>query len=181
VTPAPPPITPPPETVELVGRVRAADGGKLVDLRVEITRGDASSAIDVDESGRFSVAGKPGEELTLAAAAAGCNPERTTVTLAADRPNQVAIALLRRPPQGQIRGFVRSLKGAAVAADIGIEPDAAGEPKRQRADGGSFEIDVAPGRYRVTISAPGYQLQERSVEVEDNGVTVLNVDLRSQR
>jgi len=50
-----------------------------------------------------------------------------------------------------------------------------------RADGGRFEVDVPPGRYRVTISASGYQTQQRTVDVEENGVTVLNVDLRSDR
>ena len=77
-----------------------------------------------------------------------------------------------------------------VAADIVIAPDKgerkadSGEtppPTRPRTEGGRFQVDVPPGRYRVTISAPGYQVQQRKVEVEENGVTVLNVDLRSER
>jgi hypothetical protein len=87
-----------------------------------------------------------------------------------------------RPPQGQIRGLVRSLKGLTVAADVVIEPDgAAGEAKPLRAEDGRFQIDVVPGRYRVTITAAGYLAQTRRVEVEENGVTVLNVDLRKNR
>ena len=38
-----------------------------------------------------------------------------------------------------------------------------------------------PGRYEVTITAPGYETQRRRVEVEQNGVTLLNADLRSAR
>jgi HSP20 family molecular chaperone IbpA len=70
-----------------------------------------------------------------------------------------------------------------VAAQIRIEPEAAdtGGGSELRAEGGRFEIDVAPGRYRVTISAPGFETQNRKVEVEENGVTLLNVDLRSER
>jgi hypothetical protein len=92
------------------------------------------------------------------------------------------------PPRGQIRGLVRSLRGRVVAAQIGIEAENAGaaeaappEKHDLRADDGRFEFDVAPGRYRVTIAAPGYRTQTRQVDVEENGVTVLNVDLRAQR
>ena len=46
---------------------------------------------------------------------------------------------------------------------------------------GRFEADVAPGSYEVTITAPGYETQRRRVEVEQNGVTLLNADLRSAR
>jgi hypothetical protein len=102
-------------------------------------------------------------------------------------------------PKGQIRGLVRSLKGTAVAAEVTIEPEAPapgaaaadagpappeGSAKGNvtpRADGGRFKVDVAPGRYRVTISAPGFQSQKRTIDVEENGVTLLNVDLRSER
>jgi hypothetical protein len=94
----------------------------------------------------------------------------------------------RTRPRGQIRGLVRSLKGTALAADIRIEPEptasaetAPPEPQELRAEEGRFEIDVAPGRYRVTIAAPGYKTQKREVDIEENGVTVLNVDLRAER
>jgi hypothetical protein len=94
----------------------------------------------------------------------------------------------QRPPRGQLRGLVRSLKGTAVAADVRVEPDGsgpaaapAGGASSLRTEGGRFEIDVLPGRYRVTISAPGFQTQARRIDVEENGVTLLDVDLRSER
>ena len=37
---------------------------------------------------------------------------------------------------------------------------------------------MAPGAYDVTISAPGYATQKRRVQIEQNGVTLLDVDLR---
>jgi hypothetical protein len=93
-----------------------------------------------------------------------------------------------QPSRGQIRGLVRSLRGTAVAAQISIEAEQAegaeaAPPEKQdlRAEDGRFEVDVAPGRYRVTIAAPGYKSQTREVDVEENGVTVLNVDLRAER
>jgi hypothetical protein len=48
-------------------------------------------------------------------------------------------------------------------------------------DDGRFEIELAPGRYRVTISASGYRAQSRNVRVDQNGVAILNVDMREQR
>jgi hypothetical protein len=180
VAPAPAPKT------ELAGRVAAADGGKIDGLRLEVTVGDSSPEVTVDENGQFTVEGKPGDELTVAAEAAGYLPGRATVTLTGGA-NKVDLTLQRRAPQGQIRGLVRSLRGAPVAADITIEPEdhassgAARQPDHRRAEGGRFEVDVPPGRYRVTISASSYQTQQRKVDVEENGVTVLNVDLRSER
>jgi hypothetical protein len=102
-------------------------------------------------------------------------------------PPEVAPTDERRPPRGQIRGLVRSLRGTAVAADITVAPEAAAtdgaapEAQQLKAAGGRFEIDVAPGRYRVTIAAPGFETQKRKVEVEENGVTLLNADLRTQK
>jgi hypothetical protein len=191
-SPAPPaPTAPPPAapaTAELVGRVTAADGRKLSDLRVAIVGGDDARDVTVDDDGAFHSQGKPGEEVTVTVEAAGCVPVRTAATLVAGSPTELDIKLQRQAPRGQIRGQVRSLKGSAVAAEIRIEPETAADgatgasgTKSLRADGGRFEIDVPPGRYRVTISAPGYQIQNRSVEVEENGVTLLNIDLRSQR
>jgi hypothetical protein len=185
--PAPPaPVAPPaapPATAELIGHVTAADGGKLADVRVAVIRGDGPHEVTLDGAGGFHAEGKPGEELTVTAEAADCVPARATATLSAGAPTELRIALERRAPRGQIRGLVRSLRGSAVAAQIRIEPEAAdtGGGSELRAEGGRFEIDVAPGRYRVTISAPGFETQNRKVEVEENGVTLLNVDLRSER
>jgi hypothetical protein len=150
---------------------------------VAVIRGDGPHEVALDDAGGFRAEGRPGEELTFTAEAADCVPARATATLAAGPPTELRIALERRAPRGQIRGLVRSLRGSAVAADIRIEPEAAdtGGGKELRAEGGRFEIDVAPGRYRVTISAPGFETQNRKLEVEENGVTLLNVDLRSQR
>jgi hypothetical protein len=191
-TPAPvAPVAPPPAPqTELAGRVIAAAGGKLDGLRLEVTAGGSPREVPVGDEGRFSVEGQPGDEVTVTAEATGCLPGRATVTLTAG-PNRLDLTLQPRPPQGQIRGVVQSLRGAPVAADITIEPEAgdgssgsgaaARASTRRRADSGRFEVDVPPGRYRLTISASGYQTQQRKVDVEENGVTVLNVDLRSER
>jgi hypothetical protein len=82
-----------------------------------------------------------------------------------------------RLPSGQLRGLVRSLSGRPIQAEIRVEPTG----RALRAAGGRFEIDVAPGTYEVTIAAPGFATQKRRVQVEQNGVTLLDVDLRGDR
>ncbi|HXJ20161.1 MAG TPA: carboxypeptidase-like regulatory domain-containing protein [Polyangia bacterium] len=90
-------------------------------------------------------------------------------------------------PGSQLRGLVRSLHhGDVVAADIEIKPvgDGAGgddATRRIRATGGQFQLDVPPGEYEVGITAPGFEPQRRRVRVEDNGVTLLDIDLKVAR
>ena len=66
---------------ELAGRVVAADGGKLDGVRFEVTAGDASREVALDDHGRFAVEGKPGDQLTVAAEATGYLPGGATVIL----------------------------------------------------------------------------------------------------
>ena len=78
------------------------------------------------------------------------------------------------PPRGQLRGIVRSFRGSAVDADVNVD----GVDKDLRAEQGRFELDVTPGVHEVRISARGYTTQVRRVRVEENGVTLLNIDLK---
>jgi hypothetical protein len=78
---------------------------------------------------------------------------------------------------------VRSLRGSPVDADVVIRPVGSPEEEGQRlvAAGGRFTVEVEPGTYQVVIEAPGFEPQSRRVQVEENGVTLLNVDLKVPR
>jgi hypothetical protein len=84
---------------------------------------------------------------------------------------------------GQLRGLVRSFSGSPVSADVAIRPvgSPAADSQRIAATGGRFAVDVQPGTYEVQIAAPGFASQSRRVQVEENGVTLLNVDLKVAR
>jgi len=78
-------------------------------------------------------------------------------------------------PPGQIRGRVRSLRGGALRAKVEVQP--LGQTFDTDAKG-AFVIDVPPGRYTVHVHAEGHETQERPAEVEQDGVTILVIDLR---
>ena len=77
----------------------------------------------------------------------------------------------------QIRGVVRSFDGQPVLAHISVEP---GALSSETGTDGKFAIDVAPGRYTVTLQAKGYKSQTKTCVVDQGGITVLNVELRDE-
>jgi hypothetical protein len=79
---------------------------------------------------------------------------------------------------GQIRGLVRSFAGEGLPAKIEVKTLG----RKVSADAsGKFELDVPPGQYEVSVEMAGYARQKRSVTVEKNGVTLLNVELRGRK
>lgn len=81
------------------------------------------------------------------------------------------------PAMAQVRGNVRDFSGKPLRATIrlqslGLKVETDGE--------GRFQIDVPPGRYSIRLRSFGYVSQSREVAVEENGVTVLNVELRKK-
>lgn len=79
-------------------------------------------------------------------------------------------------PPGQLRGVVHSLpNGKAIEkATITVSP---GDAKAETAADGTFSIDLAPGKYRITVKAGSFASQELDVTIEPNGVAIKNIDL----
>ncbi|HJL14057.1 MAG TPA: carboxypeptidase regulatory-like domain-containing protein [Sandaracinaceae bacterium LLY-WYZ-13_1] len=87
-------------------------------------------------------------------------------------------ALSPSGPSGAIRGLVRNFAGRPLRAEITVEP---GGHRITTDEDGFFELAVPPGRYRVDVAAEGHTPQHRTVRVSENGVTILNADLRRRR
>jgi hypothetical protein len=78
-------------------------------------------------------------------------------------------------PPGQLRGVVRSFGGKPLKAELLIMPV---NSTLETADDGSFELDLPPGDYDVTVTVKGFKEQTRQIHIDDGGVTIMNVDLR---
>jgi hypothetical protein len=170
---APPPrATPLPTVGALRGRVvDAAGGAPLAQISVEIA---GRAPVLTDAQGGFAFPGLPPGALQLRTSAPGFREATATATVVAGRDTPLDLAIERALPEGQIRGSVRGPNGKALPARIEVEP--LGTVVEADA-GGNFELDVAPGEYRIVISAPGHRTQQRPALVEHNGVTVILVEL----
>lgn len=184
----PPPSNPMAQTVR--GRVTkegtpadAADAGIAnAHVTITVTAGDGAASLersaDTGADGTFAIGDLGSGRAKITARAAGY--EEGTVEIEIGAPGagaapSVAIALKRVIKAGQLRGLVRSFNGKPLAATIRVEPL---NVETKTDSDGTFQIDVPPGSYEVVIAAPGHAGQRRPVQVEENGVTILNADLR---
>jgi hypothetical protein len=107
--------------------------------------------------------------------AEGFEPLERTFVVTRGEPATIELQLSPAAPPAQLRGLVRSFGGIGLKANIVVEPLGT---SLTTDDQGFFSVDVPPGSYEVVITADGYQEQRRKVEVEEEGVTILNADLR---
>jgi hypothetical protein len=82
------------------------------------------------------------------------------------------------PPASGIRGRVTDFNGVPLQARVRIpELDVEVQANAE----GQFEVDVPPGQYQVVIWTEGFATQTTRVEVTNQGVVVMNIELRRQR
>lgn len=170
----PPPPPPPPRHGDVRGRVVDADGAPLPGATVRL----GARAATTGDDGTFTLAEVAPGSVDVLIERPGHEPTRRTLTITAGGEVQLEVALVRVRPPSQIRGVVRGFDGKGLAATVRLEP--AGLEVTADADG-SFQVDVPPGRYTVVVTLAGFEGQRRPVEVEDEGVAVLNIELRRAR
>lgn len=173
---APLPKEPPPAiTATLSGRVESG-GVPVPKVSLAVTDGSGDiHTLTTDEEGRFSGDSIEVGSLSIRTSVEGFDPTEQVVDLAVSGNEQLVIKLEQALPPGQLRGLVKSFDGTALTAELSIAPT--GQVLTTSATG-EFEIDLPPGDYEVTISVDGYQPQVRKIQIADEGVTILNVDLR---
>ena len=157
---------------------------------VRLERAGEARAFTDEGSGQFALRDVPPGPAMVVVSAPGFDESRTPVRLVGGTPLNVEVRLHRTLPSGQIRGTVHSFDGRVVTATVRVTASqndgmsgtaGTSSAAELRSQAGSFQVDVPPGRYQVVIEAPGHAAQTRTVLVERNGVTVLNVDLRPAR
>jgi len=177
-------------TTEISGTVMDNAGKPVVGAKVLLTlKNSQVEPVVTDDKGAYvfkgvrigdSLEGKETIDETAAeisVEAGGMKPGKATVPQLAKGTNTVAaITLDPELPPGELRGVVSGLpKGKPVTnAQVEIEPG--GQKVSSQADG-TFQINLAPGEYKIKVSAPGYKTQELTVKIDPNGVAIKNIDL----
>ncbi len=180
-----------PITVEINGTVIDNAGKPVVGAKVLLTLKNSQVEPQVTgNAGEYSFKGvRIGDTLegketidetaaVVAVEVGGMKPGKATVPQLAKGANAVpAITLDPELPPGELRGVVRSLPGGKLVqgATITVEP---GGAKAESAADGTFQVNLAPGTYKIKVSAPGRKTQELDVTIETNGVAIKNIDLQ---
>ncbi|MEZ4366072.1 MAG: carboxypeptidase regulatory-like domain-containing protein [Kofleriaceae bacterium] len=168
---------PTPTTATLAGVVTDEDGAPLVGAKVTIIVGGSTVELVTDAGGGYRADALPLGTAEITIVADGREPVRRTVELAGGEAPVVTTQLEAPPLPTQLRGTVRSFRGAGVAATIVVSP---GDLTITAEVSGEFELDLpGGGEYTVTVSAPGYVSQTRAITVTDRNVTIYNFDLRT--
>jgi len=152
-------------------------------VRPGIASTDPLVPIEPRFSGRFGIGFLFGRSRVDAPADfAKATPNEAPKPVAEEKPVPVVEKPIEEPapsaPSGQLRGLIRSFKGQGLRATVRVEPLGV---ESQADEEGAFSIDVPPGAYQVQIVTKGFKTQTREVRIEENGVTVLNADLRRER
>lgn len=183
---------PAPKGASVVLDLKDDSGEANANAQVTLRQDDESTAFEQPVPGRYELSDIPPGRAQLEVSVDGFEPIRRPLKL---NPNErVTLELSLKPalPPGQVRGVVRSFSGKPVLAEIQViridtAATATGNDAQPAIDlvktgtDGAFQVDVAPGQYEVVIEAPGYKQQRRQVTVEQEGVVILNADLRKQR
>jgi len=171
-------VPPPRSTTGAVDvTVTGTGGAPVADAEVELTPAGAAAPIpartDSDGHASFDRIAKGKARLTVH------HPDHTDASQEVDvvpgQPASVAVGLEKKLPPGQLLGTVRNWNGKPLKATLTVAP---GGVKAQSDEHGEFTLDLPPGEYAVTIEADGVKPQTRNVKIEQNGVTILNVDMR---
>jgi hypothetical protein len=171
-----------PTTARVSGLLVDDAGQPLPDVRVTLERGSQSREAITDGEGRYTFEHVPVGRASLEAAAPGFETQKWELEVGADMPPEAKRPLVARGNVGSLRVLTRSFTSEPLQAGILVRDTrgkkaASGETSEQ----GLFEVDLPPGRYVMTITAPGYRPLQREVHIERYGVAILNVDMREEK
>jgi hypothetical protein len=164
-----------PQRGEVRGRVTAPDGSPLSEAQVSIPAMPQTSSVVTDGEGQFVMTDLPPGPVELSVMAPGRERQTAEVVVRSGGVAEVTIQMDRALPPGQIRGTVQVLRGTRPRAHVVIEP---GNIELDTDSRGRFSVDVPPGEYDITVSAPDFVDAHEHVVVEQNGVTVVIVTMR---
>jgi hypothetical protein len=175
VEPAPPP---PLARGSLRVNVSTVDGHPLSDAVVALESESGTQPVPHERFESYRLQAIESRGYTLRVSAERLQTFSQSVRIEPGEERLVEVRLSSAQPSGQIRGLIRSFDGQGLKAQIAIAP--LGRALSTEPDG-TFLVEVPPGHYAVSVDAPGHGRQVRSVDVQDDGVVILNADLRRAR
>lgn len=167
-----------PKLRSLKGTIYSLSREPIPNAKVWVGKGDQGIETTTDQAGRFEFLDIDPDYSEVKISAEGWQERREMIDPKALGEIHLTVSLERPLPEGQIRGYIRNFEGNPLIASIRIEP--LGMRLKSQKDG-KFNVDVPPGEYHVIVQARGHLQQKHVVKVEQNGVTVLVVDLHRKR
>ena len=167
----------PPATGSVVIAVTGDGGTPVADADIELAPagGDVPLTARTDKEGRATFTDVAVGKARVTVRQADHVDKVQELEVAPGRAASVALALDKKLPPGQLLGTVRNYDGKPLKASMTVAPTGT---RAQSDEHGEFALDLPPGEYEVTIEADGVKPQTRKVKIEQNGVTILNVDMR---
>ena len=174
--PEPEPDPKPVEKGPVSGRV-ASGGSPVAEVKLVLVdaKGDEHAAT-TGADGTFALKAIALGDAQLTASAEGYETANQPVVVTIDGA-PLAVQLQAILPPGQLRGKIRSFRGEGLQGKLTVEPG--GQSIDTDAEG-NFELDLPPGEYEVAIVVDGFKAQSRKIRVDENGVTIMNVDMRKK-
>jgi hypothetical protein len=159
------------------GVVRLAAGDPLAGVAVTAVDGPATKT---GADGSFTLGEiSPGlVRVNLARADLVPSQEVVSVPPGGEVTVQITLRPAQAPAPAVLIGLVRGEDGKPVAAKVRLlEPSLAVDADER----GRFRFEVPAGRYTLTIEAPGFVTQKKSVRAGAGEQNIYNVDLQAER
>jgi len=152
-----------------------SDGAAVSNISVLVIDSQGNEVtLETDGDGAFSSDSVQQGDATIFVRAEGYE-ESETSTLILSEQTHVELKLDRTLPPGQLRGRLRSYRGKGLSGRLTVSP---GDQSVDADADGNFELDLPPGDYEIKITVSKYKAQTRKIHIDENGVTIMNVDLR---
>ena len=158
----------------IAGRVTSGDAPLVGATLLLVDAKGIEHTVISDADGAFVLENLALGQATLTVGADGHEDKELSVEISAEGAS-ADIDLQAVLPPGQLRGRVRSFRGQGLSSKLTVEP---GSTSIDSDAEGNFELDLPPGDYEVTIEVEGFKAQTRKIRVDENGVTIMNVDMR---
>jgi hypothetical protein len=173
-------------TQTIGGLVLDDTGAPLPEATVKLAQVGAEPGTEretvTNASGRYTFEEVAFGRVSISTSAVGFQTQTWESDIYASMPDQETRQLLLETSEGGLlRGLVRSFGSTPLKAQITVINKRGRQVARGETDDqGRFEIALSKGTYRVVVSATGYKPHRGEIQISENGVAILNVDMRQK-